>query len=206
MSRGYSDRAPESAFGVVVDVSRGGAKLDPMQRLDDIFIVPAGPGDAFDLAEVHVRAWRETYAGLLPAAYLARMEARLHARRWRSQLTTASSGDVILAAEGREGLVGYLAGRLTPGATAAEVFTLYVLRDAQRKGLGSALLASAARAFAKGGATKLQLWVLDGNVAAHAFYAHLGGVVVGHRPVRGWGGDLGESAYRWDDIGRLTRR
>ena len=176
-----------------------------MQRVDDIFIVPAGPGDALDLAEVHVRAWQETYSGLLPAAYLARMEARLHARRWRSQLTTAYSGDLVLVAEGRGGLVGYVAGRLAPGATVAEVFTLYVVRDAQRRGLGRALLASVARAFADRGAAALQLWVLDGNVPARAFYAHLGGAVVDGRPVRGWGGDLSESAYRWDDIRRLMR-
>ena len=36
-------------------------------------IVPAGPGDAAELALVHVQAWRETYPGVLPAAYLARM-------------------------------------------------------------------------------------------------------------------------------------
>ena len=176
-----------------------------MQRLDDVFIVPAGPGDALALAEVHVRAWRETYAGLLPAAYLARMEARLHARRWRSQLTAAHAGDVVLAAEGRAGLVGYAAGRLVEGAAIAEVFTLYVVRDAQRKGLGRRLLGACARALADQGAGGLQLWVLDGNVAARAFYAHLGGVRVDGRPVRGWGGDLTESAYRWDEIRALTR-
>jgi GNAT superfamily N-acetyltransferase len=177
-----------------------------MQRLDDVFIVPAGPGDALDLAQVHVRAWRETYSGLLPAAYLARMEARLHARRWRSQLTTAYCGDVVLAAEGRGGLVGYVAGRLVDGATVAEVFTLYVVRDAQRRGLGRSLLASAARAFADRGATALALWVLNRNEPAHAFYAHIGGTVIDERAVRGWGGDLRESAYQWDDIRKLARR
>ena len=174
-----------------------------MQRLDDIFIVPAGPGDALALAEVHVRAWRETYAGLLPAAYLARMEARLHARRWRSQLTTAYPGEVVLAAESRSGLVGYAAGRLTEGDATAEVFTLYVVRAFQKKGLGRRLLAASARAFADRGAASLQLWVLDGNAPARAFYAHLGATKVDERPVRGWGGDLRESAYRWPDIGAL---
>lgn len=176
-----------------------------MQRLDDVFIVPAGPGDALELARVHVRAWRETYAGLLPAAYLDRMEARLHARRWRSQLTTAYAGDLVLAAEGRRGLVGYAAGRLVEGAPAAEVFTLYVVRDAQGRGLGRALLASAARAFADRGATVLQLWVLNGNTSARAFYAHLGGAVIDERVARGWGGGLRESAYQWNDIKTLMR-
>ena len=77
-----------------------------MQRLDDIVIVAAGPGDAAALAEVHVTAWRETYQGLLPAAYLAQMNIHLYARRWRRQLMAAQPPEIVLAAEGRDGLVG----------------------------------------------------------------------------------------------------
>ena len=77
------------------------------QALDEVFIVPAGPGDAAELARVHVRAWRETYHGLLPAAYLDRMNVVSHARRFRDQLIAAPPGEVVLAAEGAGGLVGY---------------------------------------------------------------------------------------------------
>ena len=70
---------------------------------------------------------------------------------------------------------------------------------------GEVRLAASARAFADGGARSLQLWVLDGNVPARAFYAHLGGVRADERPVRGWGGDLSESVYRWEDIRCLMR-
>lgn len=175
-----------------------------MQRLDQVMIVPAGPGDAAALGEVHVRAWRETYRGLLPAAYLERMNPQLHARRWRGQLRAARPDDVVLAAEGRRGLVGYCAGQLLPEAAAGEVFTLYVLRAAQRRGVGRALLRAAALTFAARGAAALQLWVLDGNDRAAAFYTHLGGVDGPSRAVRGWGGGLTETLYRWPDIAVLT--
>ncbi|HEX3917526.1 MAG TPA: GNAT family N-acetyltransferase, partial [Caulobacteraceae bacterium] len=114
----------------------------------DYTISPAGPGDAGDLACVHVRAWRETYPGLLPQAALDRMSPAFHARRFRHELTAAQPGQVTLIAEGAEGAVGYAAGALLNGdgkGADAEVFTLYVVRAAQRAGVGRALLKSAAR-------------------------------------------------------------
>ncbi len=106
-----------------------------MERLDDMLIVAPGPADAAALAQVHVTSWRETYAGLLPTAYLARMDTRVHARRWLRQLTLARPSAVVLAAEGRQGLVGYCAGDLVRDSRLAEVSTLYVLRSAQGHGL-----------------------------------------------------------------------
>ena len=43
-------------------------------------IFPAGPDDAEDLARVHIAAWRETYPGLLPDSYLARMSVPVYTR------------------------------------------------------------------------------------------------------------------------------
>ena len=58
------------------------------ERVDTQFVIfPAGPTDAEDLARVHVRSWRETYKGLLPDAYLARMSEAAHARRFGQALT-----------------------------------------------------------------------------------------------------------------------
>lgn len=175
-----------------------------MERLAESIIIPAGPGDAVALAEVHVRSWRETYAGLLPAQYLERMSVPVHATRWRRQLSRTHPGEVILAAEGPAGLTAYCAGaRLADGE--AEIFTLYVLKSAQGAGLGRRLFATAARVLRAEGAGSLRVWVLNGNARARGFYAHLGGVVAAERPVSGWGGGLIETAYRWSDIGGLSQ-
>jgi GNAT superfamily N-acetyltransferase len=177
-----------------------------MERLAETVIVPAGPGDAAALAEVHVTSWRETYPGLLPAPYLERMSAPVHARRWRRQLANARSGEVVLAAEGPAGLTAYCAGALIGEARGeAEIFTLYVLKSAQGNGLGRRLFETAAMALQAQGARALNVWVLNGNGRARGFYGHLGGVAVDERAVRGWGGGLRETAYRWSDIAVLTR-
>ena len=174
-----------------------------MERLAEFAIVPAGPGDAAALAQVHVAAWRETYPGLLPAAYLQRMSQPVHAARWRRQLTRAAVGEVVLVAEGPSGLTAYCAGALKGGA--AEVFTLYLLRRVQGLGLGRRLLATTARVLQAQGAQSLDVWVLNGNDNAMAFYAHLGGAAVAERPVSGWGGGLMETLYRWNNISELAR-
>ncbi|MBV8592935.1 MAG: GNAT family N-acetyltransferase [Caulobacteraceae bacterium] len=175
-----------------------------MERLAHYVITAAGPGDAAELARVHVAAWRESYAGLLPARYLAAMEPLRFETRWRRQLTRAPMAEAILLAEGRDGAVGYCAGALV-GTGLAEVSTLYLLRAAQGHGLGRRLLGGVARVLKARGATSLRLWVLRGNDGAAGFYRRLGGVPGAHRPVRGWGDGHEEQAYAWADIETLIR-
>ena len=173
-----------------------------MERLAAYNIVPAGPGDAAALARVHVRSWRETYAGLLPGSFLAAMNTADYARRWRRQLMTCQGAEVVLCAEGVGGLVGYCAAS-TEGAL-SEVSTLYIIRPAQRRGLGRRLLASAAQVGRANGARALQLWVLEGNARARSFYEHLGGAPGDHRSLGHGGSELSEIAYRWNDIRQLS--
>lgn len=168
-------------------------------------VFPAGPADAEDLARVHVRAWRESYKGLLPDAFLARMSEPGFARRFARDLARPD-GTVTLAAADRFGLVGYAAGgasrRQVPGE--AEIALLYVLRDAQGRGAGRELLTRTARALAEHGATSLMISVLRDNLAARGFYEHLGGVAETPRQEPGPGGRLlYEVAYRWSDISAL---
>lgn len=109
---------------------------------------------------------------------------------------------MVLVAEGAGGLVGYCAGSLD-GAV-AEISTLYIIRPAQRRGLGRRLLGSVAKVARARGASALQLWVLNGNAKARGFYDHLGGVPVDERPVGRDGAELRETAYRWSDIRVLS--
>jgi ribosomal protein S18 acetylase RimI-like enzyme len=170
-----------------------------------VLIVPAGPGDAEELARVHVRSWREAYRGLLPDAYLARMSEADYTRRFRHALTHAGANDVTLALAGPDGLLGYAQGGPSRARVAgeAEIATLYVLRPAQGIGAGKRLMAGMARAMQAQGATSLALSVLRDNLRARGFYEHLGGQAEAPRPERGPGGVHHEVTYRWPDIGTL---
>jgi ribosomal protein S18 acetylase RimI-like enzyme len=172
-----------------------------MERLAQYLIVPPGPGDATALAEVQVRAWHETYPGLIPSAYLARMSAPVQAERWRRTLNRPHAGDVTLALEGVNQIAGYCSGAVGYGE--AEIFTLYLLSEVQGRGLGAHLFQAVARALGAGGAETLDVWVLNGNHRAMGFYARLGGRPSGERPVRGFGGGLYESRFHWSNIAAL---
>ncbi|THD74453.1 MAG: GNAT family N-acetyltransferase [Phenylobacterium sp.] len=171
-----------------------------------VLILPAGPADAEALARVHVRSWRETYRGLLPDAYLARMSEAAFTRRFRRALTYPGPNNVTLAAAEPSGLLGYAEGGPSRAGIAdeAEIATLYVLRTAQGLGVGKRLMSGTARALAAQGAKSLALSVLRDNLRARGFYEHLGGEAEPATLERGPGGALlHEVVYRWREIERL---
>jgi ribosomal protein S18 acetylase RimI-like enzyme len=167
-------------------------------------IFPAGPADAEALARVHVASWRETYRGLLPDGFLARMSEAGFTRRFARDL--AAAGSVTLVAADRSGIVGYaMGGRSRRGADGeAEIALLYVLKAAQGRGVGRELLVRTARALADRGARSLMISVLRENVPARRFYEHLGGLAEAPRQEPGPGGQLlFEVAYLWPEITAL---
>lgn len=168
-------------------------------------VFPAGPSDAEELARVHVTSWRETYRGLLPDAFLARMSEPGFARRFYRDLSEPGAS-VTLAAGDRSGLVAYAQGGPSRRGVRgeAEIATLYVLRHAQGRGLGGEMTLEMARALAARGATSLMISVLRDNLRARGFYEHLGGRAETARQERGPGGALlYEVAYIWPDIQAL---
>jgi len=169
-------------------------------------IVPAGPADAEALARVHVASWRESYRGLLPDAFLARMSEPGYVRRFRRELTQPEPHEVVLAAVNPYGVFGYVAGGPSRARVdgEAEIATLYVLRAAQDRGVGRRLLVGAARALAAQGARSLVISVLRDNLPARGFYEKLGGVADAPRQEPGPGGMVWEVAYRWSDIRKLV--
>ncbi len=161
--------------------------------------------DAQALAAVHVRAWQEGYAGLLPQDLLDGLRPQDRLPRWTSTLSAADpprSGTLV--AEGElpggvgtmvEGLVGFLqlgpardpvepagsSGAAAPDESVGEVMSCYVDPAAWRHGVGRALMTAALEALAEAGHDRASLWVLEGNDRAIAFYRRTGWVLDGTR-------------------------
>lgn len=151
-------------------------------------------------------SWRETYAGLLPDGFLARMtDDAMRDRREANWHNTVSEGreTVLVGERAGEVLAFASAGppRDHPGVD-AELYTLYALREAQGLGLGRALLAEVARQLCEQGHRSLALWVLDVN-PTRAWYARQGGREDGAKTVPIPGGELREVRLVWDDLGQL---
>ena len=141
---------------------------------------PADVQDADAIAAVHVRAWQEAYAHLLPADFLAALDVDARAQRWRAIVTDPTVDVLVACVDGR--VVGWASAG--PGRGDAprdrELEGIYVLATHHGSGAGQALLDAAV------GTDPAFLWVADGNPRAEAFY-HRNGFArdgtVKHEPI-----------------------
>lgn len=179
-----------------------------------IGIRPATNDDAQTIAEIHVRAWRETYAGLLPKTLLDGLSIERRAAWWRGLLdgTNNPGGTAaFVAVDARDDTVGFSSfGRQRDDELGAVGFdgefeTIYLLDHAKRRGIGRRLMTTMAVAMLTGGYCGAALWVLWENDPARRFYEALGAAIVGERDERR--GDelvMREIAYGWPDLSSLS--
>jgi ribosomal protein S18 acetylase RimI-like enzyme len=125
--------------------------------------------DARGIAEVHVQAWREAYAHLVPAESLARLSVDQRELRWRELVVTPGIS-LWVATEGNR-VVGFA--RSSPARDAdaprdRELPEIYVLASHYGTGAGQRLLDAAL------GDQPAFLWVADDNPRARAFYVRNG--------------------------------
>lgn len=163
----------------------------------------ATPEDAVAIARVHVESWRSTYAGIVPDAYLAGLDETLRVKLWQEWLV---SGAVVLVSERKSEIVGFAhAGRIRePIETAdAEIYSLYLLKEAHGRGIGRALLSGVAAMLQQQGFNSVGLWVLERN-RARSFYERCGGRFAASRVIEIGGARLMEVAYWWPKLALLS--
>jgi ribosomal protein S18 acetylase RimI-like enzyme len=160
--------------------------------------------DATAIARVHVASWRTTYRGLLPDDFLASLSEEPYTDRWRRVIGDGLSR-VFVVDEGEE-IVGFAScGRERAGENgfAGELYAIYIVDSAQRKGHGRELVRAAAGALRELKLPDMIVWVLRDNTAARHFYERLGGVYVRAQPITIGTTTLEEVSYGWrqlDDI------
>ena len=155
--------------------------------------------DAGAIARVHVESWRTTYAGIVPAEYLASLDVGQREVSWREWLPLDI--DVFVAEVDGE-VVGFVGGgaiREPVEGVDAELFAIYLLRDAQRRGIGMALLKRLAGSLKARGYRSMMAWVLEDNSSGE-FYSRSGGVRVASKEMEVGGVMLPVMAYGWGDL------
>ncbi len=171
-----------------------------------VTIRPATPADAPAIAQVRVDAWRSTYRGMIPDAYLAAMKVEESTALWDKVLTAAPNSTNTFVSEVDGQVTGFASGHMLPEprhGMNAELAAVYLVRDAQRAGVGRRLVAAVAAAQQAHGATGLIVWVIAGNKAARAFYEALGADLLIEQPFTWDGMDLVEAGYGFADLPAL---
>ena len=151
----------------------------------DMFIRPAGPADAEDIARVQHISWAATYAKQLTPESLARVETAWDARHWRHSLERTDDRVVSLVLEGaEEGVVGFgVAGPRRGGrdpvlrAYDGEIQLLYLLPRYQRRGHGVQLMTAMARVMRARGMDSALVWALSTNRSAVASVSFTNGPI-----------------------------
>ncbi|WP_433965569.1 N-acetyltransferase family protein [Tunturiibacter gelidiferens] len=159
----------------------------------------ANERDAGAIAHVHVESWRTTYAGVVPEAYLASLKEAEREASWREWLTL--DVDVYVAV-----LEGEVVGFVSGGAVRepverfdAELYAIYLLREFQGRGIGTALLKRLAGSLKARGLGSIMAWVLEDN-SSGGFYTRSGGVRGASKEMEVGGAMLPVVAYGWADL------
>ena len=138
------------------------------------------PAEANEIGEIQVAAWRNSYAGLLPADVLADLNPAQFAAQWRAALIAPGEARnrVMVALAGRT-LVGFAA--ITPSDDPdadprrdAWIAELAVKPEATRAGHGSRLLNAVVDTVRADGFGRVTVWVNATDDVLRAFYTEAG--------------------------------
>lgn len=152
---------------------------------------PETPEDAEELAALHVRAWQQGYAGILPDELLAGLDAQTWAQRRREALARNETPYTSLVAEQDGAVAGFVTfGPYRVGQDMTnldpefgEILAIYVDPGRWRGGVGGALMRAALGELLQ---PEVRLWVLAENKQAQGFYRRHGlspdGVTALYRP------------------------
>lgn len=151
------------------------------------------------MSRVYVRTWQDTYLGVVPYYYLYTMSIP---RLEQAFLNEMKSKHVIsFVAEDAGRVIGFITGgyeRKGDYIYSGEIFTLYVLKNRQRQGIGTRLVSALATQFNYFGIYSMLVWVLKEN-PYRQFYEKLNGIYLRTQRMPFAGEMLEVAAYGWID-------
>jgi GNAT superfamily N-acetyltransferase len=162
------------------------------------------PDDIPGIAVVHSQGWRTTYTGLLPQEHIERRTVENRAELWRAAFD-ASDADIFVACEAKGRIVGFISGGPPHEPVAgydAELHVFYLLQAVQRRGIGTRLLQTLARALWDRGFRAMSVLVLGSN-PSRVFYERSGAAFVEERRTIRQGFEYHDVYYGWPDLQSL---
>lgn len=147
-------------------------------------------GDVLQVGAVHAASRHAAYAGVVAPEALARVTPQTQAEAWRRRLTEGPdpwSMLVVVHPDDRR-VAGFVLGS-GPGPVAT-LNAIHVLPELYGSGAGQLLHDHIVAEFRAWSCSTAQLWVLEGNARAQAFYRRNGWALDGGRDTHDIGGAL----------------
>ena len=169
--------------------------------------------DIPQIAKVSIDTWRITYRSLISEDYLQNLSYEDKVERWREIYEKKNDKKIIYVAETNYGeIVAFvlasleksnpLVGLIQPEKFLGELMAIYVLKDYQRKHIGTNLLKLVVSYLLSHKIESMIVWVLKDNPACK-FYEELGGICVAEQAIEIGREKYIEIAYGWEDIKKI---
>ena len=125
---------------------------------------PSQTTDARSMSRIYVKTWQDTYLSVVPFAYLLTMSVSHHENTFYKELKNRQITSFVAEDAGR--VIGFITGgyeRHGDDIYRGEIFTLYVLKNSQRRGTGTKLVSALATQFSRDGIYSMLVRVLKLN-------------------------------------------
>jgi ribosomal protein S18 acetylase RimI-like enzyme len=151
------------------------------------------------MSRIYVQTWRNTYLSVIPFGYLFEMSTAHNERTFRSEIESRQV--VGFVAENGSGIVGFTTGgieRHSDVVYGAEIYTLYVLKQFQRRGIGALLVSALGDRFNQSSRYAMLVRVLKLN-PYRRFYQKINGILIKSERLSLAGEMLELEVYGWLD-------
>ena len=169
-------------------------------------IRPAIVDDALAIATVQVKAWRATYPGILPDEIIDGLTVESRCRAWDRALRRETRWvPWVSVAEIDQEIVGFASGGMIRHSLQhfdAELYAIYLLPDAQGRGVGRQLVGEISRTLVTQRFRAMIVQVLARNPACQ-FYERLGASLLNEDPLTIEGREFPGRCYGWANLDHL---
>jgi ribosomal protein S18 acetylase RimI-like enzyme len=162
-------------------------------------IRPSQRTDAHSMSRIYVQTWRDTYLSVIPCDYLFEMSVPQHEQSFFNDLNSRQIISFVAEDVGR--IVGFITGgyeRNGDDIYSAEIYTLYVLKNFHRKGIGAKLVSALARQLNQSGIYSMLVRVLKLN-PYRRFYKKINGMYLKTERLSFAGEIMEVEIYGWLD-------
>ena len=165
--------------------------------------------DAKRIARLHAESWQRTYRGMFRDEFLDGPVIEDRLAEWRARFASPDPARFVAVAEDQSDLLGFVCVFGEDDARWGSLIdNLHVRQDAQKRGIGAALMrAAAAWCEETHPGRPIYLLVLRANTNAQAFYERLGGTNAGEDEREQHGGGIAYGyRYVWPDGRTILER
>ena len=130
------------------------------------------------MSRIYVQTWQDTYLSVVPYGYLSAMSVAQHEKAFYNELKSRQITGFVAEDAGR--VIGFITGgyeRQGDDIYGGEIYTLYVLKNLQRRGVGAKLVSALAMQFNRSGIYSMLVRVLKHN-PCRRFYNKINGTYI----------------------------